>query len=117
MLDVTKLKEKLLKVTTDIWKDKLESKVDFLKSYLIIICKKLGILILIFSTVYTGCSLTGHFLNKKPISNTTKYSAVIQDKIVYCNVTQREKGCYNLLECEDENTYFCVQNIKMYVDK
>jgi hypothetical protein len=39
------------------------------------------------------------------------------NKVVQCNIVEKEKGCYNLLNCEDKNSYFCVQNVKMAVDE
>jgi len=53
--------------------------------------------------------------NKKP-THTTKYSNI--DNTINCNIMQFDrKGCANLINCEDGNTYLCVTNIKMYVDK
>lgn len=117
MLDVTKLKEKLSKVITNTWKDKLEPKLGFLKSYLIIAFKYISQGVFVFCITYLLCNGIYHLIKKKPATYYTKYSAMVMNEIVECNIAQKEKGCYNLLNCEDGNSYFCVQGIKMAVDK
>ena len=73
-----------------------------------------------FSIIFIGIFLltTGICINcytHTQHTNTTKYAT---NTGVGCNIMQMErKGCATLLNCEDGNTYLCVNNVKMYVDK
>lgn len=63
-------------------------------------------------------TLTGfqNFIERTPTGYTI-YVAQVNGHKAYCRMPHRDKGCYNLTECEDGNSYFCVQNVEMKVDK
>ena len=47
----------------------------------------------------------------------TKYQAYYDNEHINCNIMTVSKNCANLSDCDDKNSYFCVQNVKMFVDK
>lgn len=47
----------------------------------------------------------------------TKYQAYYDGEYVNCNMMSMTKNCANLSDCDDKNSYFCVQNVKMFVDR
>ena len=47
-------------------------------------------------------------------TNTTVY---VSHSGVYCDIAQREKCGYTLINCEDHQTFICETNVEMKVNK
>lgn len=58
---------------------------------------------------------TNKNINNRP--NSTRYQVVYNGEILNCNMMTMTKNCANLSDCDDKNSYFCVSNVKMFVDK
>lgn len=52
-----------------------------------------------------------------PATNNTVYIAQVNNHEAVCSYVQRDKGCYNMLKCNDGSTYFCVQNVEQRIDR
>lgn len=66
--------------------------------------------------VFLSAFLFEHNFGHTPTGRTV-YVTTINKHKAYCDIAKREKGCMSLTSCEDGNSYFCVQNIEMKVDK
>ena len=55
------------------------------------------------------------FSKKESHAKYTKYRAIVNNKMVICNVVEHSKLGYNMSNCENGNLYFNVTNIEMAV--
>ena len=63
------------------------------------------ILVPIFGVVYAHPK-TGH----------TVYKANVNHHDVICDIIEKDKSCYDMHKCHDDNTYICVTNIEISKD-
>lgn len=61
--------------------------------------------------------LAGLLTPEHAATNKTVYVASVNNHILYCGHVRRDAGCYNLIDCADGNSYFCVSNVEMRVDR
>lgn len=62
----------------------------------------------------------GSFLTKtsyaKPKKGNSVYKANVNNHDVICDFIERQKGCYDMHKCQDQNEYICVTNIEITKD-
>ncbi len=80
---------------------------------------KAFITLLIFGGICVSTVLFGAYKYTHPQNRPqfTKYQAFYDGEHINCNMMTMTKNCANLSDCDDKNSYFCVSNVKMFVDK